>query len=259
MRNIVCYDVETTGLSIKNDYIIQLSLVKFDPRTFKEIEFRNWYIKPIHAYTIDPGASEKNGLTKEFIEANGVELKSIAQEIIDFFEDCDVLTYNGNKFDINFIIKDLEIVGYYFNLENRIFYDAMLIYKDLYPSTLAAVYKRYTGKELEGAHDALCDVRGTIEVFRHEIQTENQSLEELSKKPYNQIISPEGSIRRLESGDILFNVGKYRNSEFMDVMSKDPQYIQWFGENVASKRTKQILNEYFRARKQLCSKSTTVL
>lgn len=244
MKNIVCYDVETTGLSIKNDYIIQLSLIKFNPETFERLDSRNWYIKPLYAYTIDPGAAEKNGLTKEFIEENGVHLKDICEEIIEFFDDCNVLSYNGNSFDINFLCKDMEACGYEFPLEGRVYYDAMKIYKELYPSTLSAVYKRYTGQELDGAHNSLCDVEGTIEVFKHELQDEKLTYEQLDEKEYNKILSPEGSIQRLDSGDIIFRVGKYKNSEFINVYKKDPLYIKWFGENVASIYTKRILNNY---------------
>ena len=251
MKNIVCYDVETTGLSIKNDYIIQLSMIKFNPETFEKIDSRNWYIKPIHAYTIDPGAAEKNGLTKEFIEANGVNLKDICEEIIKFFDDCDVLSYNGNNFDINFLCKDMELCGYEFSLEGRIFYDAMRIYKELHPSTLVAVYKQYTGKELEGAHNALCDVEATIEVFKHEIQQEQLTYDELNSKEYNHVLSPEGSIQRLDSGDIIFRIGKYKDSEFLDVYKKDPMYINWFGDNVASKYTKKVLNNYVKEKRNL--------
>lgn len=248
MKNIVCYDVETTGLSIKNDYIIQLSLIKFNPETFEELDSRNWYIKPIHSYTIDQGAFEKNGLTREFIEKNGVNLKDICGEIIEFFEGCDVLSYNGNSFDINFLCKDMELCGYEFSLEGRTFYDAMMIYRELYPSTLSAVYTRYTGKQLDGAHNALNDVRATIEVFKHELEDEKLTYEQLNEKEYNHILSPEGSIRRLDSGDIVFRVGKYKDSEFIDVYRRDPMYVNWFGDNLASKYTKMILNQYVKER-----------
>lgn len=71
-KYIVCFDVETTGLSPIEDYIIQLAMVKFDSQTFKQIDSRNWYIEPAHAYEITPGAHDAHGLTKEFLKENGV-------------------------------------------------------------------------------------------------------------------------------------------------------------------------------------------
>ena len=249
-KNIVAFDVETTGLSPQEDYIIQLAMVKFVADTLEKIDARKWYIKPIHAYTITPGAFEAHGLTKEFIEANGVNLKDIAPEIIDFVKDCDYLTYNGNSFDVKFIYKDLAIVGYDFPMEGKIFYDAFSIYKIYHPSTLSAVYKNMTGKELEDAHDAFADVNATIAVFEALQKEQGTTLQEWAEMKENQMLSPEGSIRRAtnmgEDGDyIVFAVGKYKDAEFCEVFKKDYGYIKWFLANVASEYTKNVLRQYY--------------
>ena len=97
MNKFLCaYDVETTGLSKQHDFIIQLSCIKLDKETMNEVGRRDWYIKPAHAYTIDPKATEVHGLTKEFIEANGKTIKEIADDFLSFIDGCDFLTYNGN-------------------------------------------------------------------------------------------------------------------------------------------------------------------
>ena len=247
MRDIVCFDVETTGLSQKEDFIIQLSMTKID-RNLNKKESKSWYIKPIHTYEIKPTAIEKHGITKEFLEENGVCIKDIANEIIEFTNNCDILTYNGNSFDIGFLYKDLKIVGVEFDLSNRNFYDAFLLYKQLHPSTLEAVYKFYTGKELEDAHNANSDVDATIEVLRgicnevsDDIQTSLDSFND------HNIVSPENSIKRVVIDNIeslVFAMGKYKDEEFMSVYKKDPQYIKWFIINVASEYTYNILKKY---------------
>ena len=86
---ITAFDVETTGLSQTEDYIIQLSAIRFKKDTFEQVKTFNHYIKPIRAYEIKPGAFESHGLTKDFIEENGVPLKSVAQEFIEMFDDAD--------------------------------------------------------------------------------------------------------------------------------------------------------------------------
>lgn len=247
---ITSFDVETTGLSPQEDYIIQLAMVKFDAKTFQIVDTRMWYIEPIHAYTITPGAFDAHGLTKEFLKQNGVCIKDIASEIIDFVKDSDYLTYNGNSFDVKFICKDLELVGFQFPLEDKVFYDAFSIYKIYHPSTLSAVYKNLTGKDLEGAHDALADVKATIEVFKALKEEQNVELEELAEMKENQMLSPEGSIRRAtnmgEEGDyIVFAIGKYKDAEFCETFKKDFGYCKWFLENVASNYTKKMLREYY--------------
>ncbi len=247
MKDIVCFDVETTGLSQKEDFIIQLSMIKID-QSFSKIDNKSWYIKPVHKYEIKSTAIEKHGITKEFLEENGVNLKDIAQEILDFIEGCDFLTYNGNSFDIGFLYKDLKIVGYDLNMEGRTCYDAFLLYKMMYPSTLEAVYKRCTGKDLEGAHNAINDVEATIEVYKY-LRELNIDVDEST---FN-IVSPEGSIRKIIIDGVeslVFSFGKYKDDEFLSVYDKDPQYVKWFLGNIASEYTFNMLKKYCQERKK---------
>ena len=243
-KNIVCFDVETTGLSFTEDYIIQLAMVKFNSN-FETIDTRNWYIKPCHSYDITPGAFETHGISKEFLEEHGVSIKDIAQDILDFVEGCDYLTYNGNAFDVRFIYKDLEIFGYEFPIAGKTFYDAFRLYKKYHPCNLSTIYKQYTGKDLDGAHDAFADVNATIEVFKQIAAEQNTNYEEWKDAAECSMISPEGSIRKTMMGDdIVFSTGKYKDAEFCEVLKKDPSYIRWFGDKVATSYTKKILNEY---------------
>lgn len=249
-KNIVCFDVETTGISFIDDYIIQLAMIKLDAN-LNQVDSKNWYIKPCRNYNISNGALEAHGLTKEFINEHGVNLKDIAQEILDFVEDCNYLTYNGNSFDVRFLYKDLEMVGYEFPIEGKIFYDAFVLYKKYHPCTLSSIYKQYTGEELAGAHDAFTDVKATIEVFKGVFKEQEMIYNEWDDIDECKLLSPEGSIRKNTMGDIVFAVGKYKDSEFCEVYKKDPSYIKWFGDKVATGYTKKIINEYVRKRKTM--------
>ena len=253
-KNIVCFDVETTGLSPTEDYIIQLAMVKFDAKTFEQIDSRNWYIEPAHAYEITSGAYDAHGLTKEFLKENGVSIKDIAPDILKFVEDSDYLTYNGNTFDVKFLYKDLALFGFEFPINGKVFYDAFALYKMYHPSTLSAVYKSYTGEDLDGAHNAFTDVNATIKVFECIQKEQEKSLDEWSQIKECQMLSPEGSIRRAtnmgEDGEyIVFAQGKYKDAEFCEVLKKDPGYIKWFGQNVATAYTKKVLNEYVKKKR----------
>lgn len=254
MKHLIAYDVETTGLSTQNDFIIQLSCIKVNKEDFAEIDRRDWYIKPAHAYKIHPSATEAHGLTKEFIEKNGKTIKEIADDFLSFIDDCDFLTYNGNTFDIQFLYKDFNMFGYDLKLEERKFYDAYAMECTFRPRTLSFIYHDYTGKDLDGAHNAIKDVEATIEVFKKQQEIYGKSWEELDDMTENNLLTPDGSIRRPSaiSDQIVFARGKYKDCEFMEIYRKDQNYIKWFMENVASKYTKNVLREYY---KKNCKKS----
>jgi len=244
---ITAFDVETTGLSQKDDFIIQLSAIKFKKFTFEVVKELNYYIKPCIEYVISDGAFKAHGLTKEFIDEHGVSLKSIAPEFLEMLEDSDYLTFNGNRFDVNILYKDLQMVGYEFPMAEKIFYDSYGMEVRLAPRNLSTVYTKYTGKILENAHNSLSDVQATIEVFKAQFESVEDDIDEW---PENKLYSPEGSIRNIassgESERIVFCTGKYKDVEFMEVCKKDPQYISWFKDKVASPYTWRLLSKYYK-------------
>lgn len=250
---ITAFDVETTGLSQTEDYIIQLSAIRFKKDTYERVKTFNYYIKPIRAYEIKPGAFETHGLTKEFIEKNGVSLASVAGEFIEMFDDADVLTYNGNRFDVNMIYKDLLMIGIEFPMEGKVFYDSYGIETRLNPRKLSNVYFNYTHECLEDAHNSLADVEATIVVFQNQLEVlkeDNETGEEIEDWCENQLYSPEGSIRNAANAGeverIVFSVGKYKDQEFMTVCKNDPGYIKWFKDKVASPYTWRKLTKYYK-------------
>jgi DNA polymerase-3 subunit epsilon len=155
-------------------------------------------------------------LTKEFIEKNGKTIKEIADDFLSFIDNCDFLTYNGNTFDIQFLYKDFNMFGYDLKLEERKFYDAYAMECTFRPRTLSFIYHDYTGKILDGAHNAIKDVEATIEVFKKQQEIYGKSWEELDSMHENNLLTPDGSIRRPSaiSDQIIFARGKYKDCEF---------------------------------------------
>lgn len=251
MNNFVlAWDVETTGLNPREDFIIQLAAAKFDKATGEMVSSNKWYIKPAHAYEISPKAQEVHGLTKEFIEENGSYFKNIAPEFFKMMDGADLLTYNGNTFDIKFLYEECKRWNIDMPVFGKKFYDAYAIECKMTPRTLSAVYEKYMGHQFENAHDALSDVIATGKVFFSQQEMYNLKYEDLDNWEENNLLTPDGSIRRTsptgsDDSIIVFAIGKYRDSEFMDVCSKDPSYIKWFMENVASNYTQNILKEYY--------------
>lgn len=214
-------------------------MVKFDSKTFETICSRCWYILPKGPFNIEEGALATHHITEEMVREKGVTLDSIYDEISDLIRGCDLLSYNGNSFDINFIYKDFKEYG--LELDFRRSYDAYAIECSRTSRTLVDVYKKYTGREFDDAHDALSDVKATIEVFRHQVIADpNVEFEEFN------IISPENLII-LVKGQIVFARGKYSRKPVVDVCRIDPSYIRWCFE-ICSERTKQtIISEYYKA------------
>ena len=247
MKNIVAFDVETTGLDTNKDYVIQLSAVKFD-NDFNIISEMNEYVLPSNNdWEIAEGAFEKHGLTKEFIKENGRYIYDVGVEFLNFIDDCNMLSYNGNRFDVKMLSKDLKLVDLQFDL-NRTFFDALALEAKLQPRTLDAIYKKYTGKDLENAHNALYDVKATIEIFKHQLKVfadQNITLDEIMGFEESQIFDVDGMIKK-EGDTIVFAKGKYRGVEFMEVAKGDPGYIKWFMTNKDfSDHTKNILRNYY--------------
>ena len=245
---ILCWDVETTGLNPKEDFIIQLAAIRFNKETGEFKDGKSWYVKPAHAYTISPKAEAVHGLSKEFIDANGRYFKEVAAEFFAMMEDADLLTYNGNSFDIKFLYEECKRWEIEFPVVDKKCYDAFSMECRINPRNLGAVYKKYTGEDLEGAHDALNDVIATCKVFLSQLDLIG-GYEEADGWSENNLLSPDGTIRNAaapgEDIRIVFNVGKYKESEFMEVTRKDPSYIKWYMENLASNHTKKILSRYY--------------
>lgn len=239
-RTITAFDLETTGLDTQNDHILQLGLIKFDSETFKELGSLSWYIKPHVDFIIAPEAEEKTGLTKEFILENGVYLDTIWNEAVEFIGDDDMLSYNGNHFDVPMLYYNLLRHDLQFNFDNRTFYDSLVIERKRNSMKLADVYKRYTGKELEGAHDALCDVRGLIEIFRH--QTMNM---EGIEDPSFDLVSPEGFLKLNDKNELVFATGKYKGKTTNEICKKDLIYIKWVLEKFSKTTANSIKESWY--------------
>ena len=243
---IAFFDLETTGLDRYKDYIIQIAGKKIEKSTKNVVDKFSFYVKPIHSnYEISPEAQEIHNISKELIEEKGLTLESIFQfKLKEFFKEADIGTYNGNTFDIPFLINNLKQIPSI----NPGEIDELFIGKksvDVYLNetlvdgkTLGSVYQKYTGKPLEDSHDALKDIEATIEVFFH------QSGDFNNRFP---VLCTDRSIiyKNNHSGEIILNIGKYKGEEIKAVAEKDRQYLTWYWKNVASPLAKYNLTKYF--------------
>ena len=244
MKSIVAFDIETTGLDKKNDHIIQISMVKFNPETYEVIETYDSYVKPIGNYVISIPAYIKHKIRPELLYDKPT-IKDIADEIVKFFDDCDVLTFNGNGFDIPFLNKELAIAGKHIDFTKRQCYDSFLTEKERMPINLEGTYERYVGKTMNEsmmtAHNSLSDVAATIEIFK--CQNEKETVEPVK------LYGDSGMIKDMLFENKMkpcFTFGKYRTLPIEMVAKIDSNYLRWAISNKSDldNDTKKFIEQY---------------
>ena len=233
--NLVCFDTETTGLDVQKDHIIQLSLVKVDTADWSIIDQRDWYILPEGNFTIPAEAEAVHHISKQFLQENGVSLKSIYNDLVAFTNGCDILSYNGNGYDAPILYYNLKRHGLSFDFDGRIWYDALALERvhmegkidpetgERYHCNLTAAYTRYYGHPFEGAHNSLDDVMATIEVFK--AQVDAHGWQWAQREEFGFISFDRWLVKR---GDYYYlNQGGHKGESIESMLRIDRSYLEW--------------------------------
>jgi len=257
-KDIVFFDIEATGLNVVKDRIIQLAMIKYRPGADEAEEWTS-LINP-GPVMISEEAYRVHGISAQMV-ANKPRFEQLADKIWDFIGDADLGGYNSDRFDIPMLMEEFARAGKDFNLENRNTVDAQKIFYKMEPRTLSAAYRLYCGKELENAHDALEDVRATVEVLKGQIEKykDAEYIDQdgnvhpgIIKNDMNALASFTNDSRTVDvtqrlkynnNGEIIFNFGKYNGQKVVDVLSRDRQYYNWILEKDFSVQVKQIVRK----------------
>lgn len=218
------FDLETTGLDIINDKIIEISIVKVNPNYSKEI--KTWKVNPtIH---INPEATKVHGYTNEMLE-DCPTFEEICGDIYDMICDSDLGGYNSDKFDIPFLVEEFFKVGIDITELNFKTIDVQTIFHKYERRNLGAAYEFYCGKELINAHSAEADIVATLEILESQIEKYNLSedFNELSKITTPDRVDFGGFMYYDEEGREIFRFGKYKNQVVKEVFKTDPSYYRW--------------------------------
>jgi DNA polymerase-3 subunit epsilon len=261
-KEIVFFDIESTGLNVIRDRIVQIALIKYSPNhpEPKEMEM---LINP--GIPIADEAMAVHGITPEMLK-NKPTFEKVAKTIFDFIGDADLAGYNSDRFDVPMLMQELYRCGFELNIENRNLIDVQKIFYRMEPRTLKAALKHYCNKELEDAHDALSDVKATIDVLLGQIKMYDgvdyiDGDGHVTPTPIKNDIKAiadflnDGSnidvtqkLRLSPNGDVVFNFGKYVGRPVGQVMYEDRQYYHWIQDKEFSvqvkKLTTKLLNEY---------------
>lgn len=237
---LVFFDLETTGLNIITDRIVEFSYLKVFPDGHEESKT----IRVNPEIPIDPKAMAIHGITNEDVK-NAPTFKEIAQTIANIFEGADFAGYNSNKFDLPLLAEEFLRADIDFDLKKRKFIDVQVIFHKMEQRTLSAAYKFYCNRDLDDAHSAEADTRATYEILQSQLDKyENLSndidkLSEFSAQTRN--VDFAGRIILNENDKETINFGKYKGMTVEEVFEKDPAYYGWMMNNDFPLYTKKVL------------------
>ncbi|MBK7966788.1 MAG: 3'-5' exonuclease [Bacteroidetes bacterium] len=239
-KPLAFFDLETTGVTVGSDRIVEISILKLMPDGSKPVYTRR--INP--EMPIPMGASKVHGIYDADI-ANEPNFLALAPEINSFIGNSDLAGYNSNKFDIPMLVDEFLRVDYHFEMKGRRMIDVQNIFHKMEQRTLAAAYKFYCNKTIENAHSAEADIIATYEVFvaqleRYpELNTDIDSLHQFTSM--NKNVDLAGRIIFNEKNEEVFNFGKHKGRTVKDIFDKEPSYYDWMLKGDFPAETKQVL------------------
>lgn len=240
-RPMAIIDLETTGVNLGSDRIVEIAIVKIGTDGSKIVKRK--LINP--EMPIPTAASEVHGISDEMVK-DAPTFKQVANEIKQFIENCDLAGYNSNRFDIPLLAEEFLRSGLEFDVRNRRMLDVQRIFHLMEQRTLSAAYKFYCNKSLEDAHSAEADATATWEVFLAQLEKYPQlgdSLESVLKVIGEEAIVDFARRFTFENGVEVFNFGKHKGRPVADVLKSEPQYYDWMMKGDFPLHTKQKLTE----------------
>jgi DNA polymerase-3 subunit epsilon len=225
IKPIVFFDLETTGLDLSKDRIVQIATIKID--LDGNTEEKEIFINP--EMPIPKEASDVHGITDDIV-ANAPTFKQLSESLFTYFEGCDLAGFNSEFYDVPLLMKEFSRSGIEFPTWELNSVDVLRFERVLNPNNLGAVYKRYTGKDLEGAHDALKDARATFEILMCQLQKHGK--EDITPKDIDLICQGErkrfdlsGKTYLNANGEVCWSIGKNANSPVLT--KKNIPYLNW--------------------------------
>ncbi|NBO24754.1 MAG: 3'-5' exonuclease, partial [Chlamydiae bacterium] len=239
---IAFLDLETTGVNLSTDRIVEIAIVKIMPDNTRQVKRK--LLNP--EMQIPVASSDIHGITNEMVK-DAPTFKQAGNEIKQFLQDCDLGGYNSNRFDIPILMEEFLRAGMDVDLSNRRMIDVQHIFYSMEPRTLSAAYKFYCQKELINAHSAEVDINATIEVFMSQLERYNQLGNNvdsiLSVIGEEKIVDYARRFSFDEKGVEVFNFGKYKGKSVSDVLKSEPHYYDWMMRGDFPLHTKQKLTE----------------
>ena len=241
-KPIVFFDLETTGINIAKDKVVEISILKVFPNGNKES--KTWLVNP--EIEIPKEASDIHGITNEKVVTEPT-FKELASKINEMIEGCDLAGFNSNRFDIPLLAEELMRAGIDFDMNDRKAVDVQVIFHKKEQRTLSAGYQFYCGKELVGAHGAEADTNATYEILLAQldkytdIENTVDALSEFST--HGKRADFAGFILMNDEDQEIFSFGKYKGRTVEEVLKENPGYNAWIQNADFPLYTKKVLRE----------------
>ena len=249
---LLFFDIESTGLNVASDRIVEISIVKVSPGAPGEpnkVEVKTRRINP--TIPITPGAQAIHGISDEDVK-DCPTFKQVAKSLAHLMEGCDIAGYNSLKFDIPMLAEEFLRAGVEFDFRKRKLVDVQNIFHKKEQRTLKAAYKFYCGQNLDNAHSAEADTMATYEVLEAQLDRYGADEEDplqndigyLAKYScQTRFVDYAGRIVLNDDDVPVFNFGKHKGRPVADVLRKEPSYYSWMMDGEFTLDTKQQLTK----------------
>ncbi len=240
---LLFFDIESTGLNVATDRIVEISALKVMPNGDQEIKTRR--INP--TIPISPEAQSIHGISNEDV-ADCPTFKEVAKSLAIWMSGCDFSGYNATKFDIPMLAEEFLRAGVSFDFRKRRVVDVQNIFHKMEQRTLGAAYKFYCNKELENAHSAEADALATFEILEAQLDRYKDILENNVKflagfSTKSKFLDYAGRII-LDDNDVpVINFGKHKGKAVESVFKSDAGYYSWMMNGEFTLDTKQVITE----------------
>ena len=252
---IIFFDLETTGLDIANDRIIEIAYIKVYPNGNEEsFTYRINPERPIPAES-----TAVHGITDEDVK-DCPTFAELARKIAAFIGNADLCGYNSNKFDVPLLVEEFLRTDVEFSLHNRRFIDVQNIFHKMESRTLSGAVKFYLNKNLEDAHTANADTRATLEVLKAQLDkydgveykdsdgkvsvpivNDMQALADFTN--VHRWADLAGHLIYDKQGRVCLNFGKHKGKALEEVFKIEPNYFEWMMRSEFPLSTKRIVSE----------------
>lgn len=252
-RPVAFFDLETTGLNIASDRIVEIAILKILPNGEKER--KEWRLNP--QIPISAESSSIHGIFDEDVRDSPV-FSQIAGPLLKFLEHSDLGGYNCLKFDVPVLVEEFLRAGYDFDIKGRKCVDIQNIFHQMEQRTLKAAYRFYCGKDLVNAHNAMADIDATYEILLAQLEkykdarfvdkkgveyspvvNDLKALHDFTN--LNRNVDLAGRIVFNEHGEEVFNFGKHNGKRVVDVLKAEPSYYAWMQNGDFPLFTKKVL------------------
>lgn len=249
---LLFFDIESTGLNVASDRIVEISIVKVSPGAPGEpnkVEVKTRRINP--TIPITPGAQAVHGISDEDVK-DCPTFKQVAKSLAQLMEGCDIAGYNSLRFDIPMLAEEFLRAGIEFDFRKRKLVDVQNIFHKKEQRTLKAAYKFYCGLNLDNAHSAEADTMATYKVLEAQLDRYGKDEEEplqndvayLSKYScQSRFVDYAGRIVLDDSDEPVFNFGKHKGRKVTEVLRNEPSYYSWMMDGDFTLDTKQQLTK----------------